>query len=71
MQVVNELIKHNKDFDLLVVPGMDHGSGGVYGDHKRYDFFVRYLLGENPPSWTAVENAVKPQMKSTSATSGR
>jgi len=28
MQVVNQLIKHNKDFDLLIVPGMDHGSGG-------------------------------------------
>jgi hypothetical protein len=57
--------------DLLVVPGMDHGSGGAYGDHKRYDFFVRHLLGVNPPSWTAVEGALKPQSKSTSATSGR
>jgi len=71
MQVVNQLIKHNKDFDLLVVPGMDHGSGGAYGDHKRYDYFVRHLLGINPPSWTAVEDALKPQSKSTSASSGR
>jgi dipeptidyl aminopeptidase/acylaminoacyl peptidase len=71
MQVVNQLIKHNKDFDLLVVPGMDHGSGGAYGDHKRYDFFVRHLLGINPPSWAAVEGALKPQLKSTSATNGR
>ncbi len=67
MQVVNQLIKHNKDFDLLVVPGMDHGSGGAYGDHKRYDFFVRYLLGLNPPSWAAVEDALKPQTKSTAS----
>ena len=71
MQVVNQLIKHNKDFDLLVVPGMDHGSGGTYGDHKRYDFFVRHLLGITPPSWAAVEGALKPQLKSTSATNGR
>jgi hypothetical protein len=71
MQVVNQLIKHNKDFDLLVVPGMDHGSGGAYGDHKRYDFFVRHLLGIHPPSWAAVEDALKPQSKSTSATNGR
>ena len=71
MQVVNQLIKHNKDFDLLVVPGMDHGSGGAYGDHKRYDFFVRNLLGVNPPPWVLVEEALKPQPKSTSATSGR
>jgi dipeptidyl aminopeptidase/acylaminoacyl peptidase len=67
MQVVNQLIKHNKDFDLLVVPGMDHGSGGAYGDHKRYDFFVRHLLGLNPPSWTAVEDALKPAVKSTAS----
>ena len=66
-QVVNQLIKHNKDFDLLVVPGMDHGSGGAYGDHKRYDFFVRHLLGLNPPSWTAVEDALKPAVKSTAS----
>jgi dipeptidyl aminopeptidase/acylaminoacyl peptidase len=71
MQVVNQLIKHNKDFDLLVLPGMGHGSGGAYGDHKRYDFFVRHLLGANPPSWAAVEEAVKPQAKSTAPSAGR
>ncbi|MFL6279160.1 MAG: S9 family peptidase, partial [Vicinamibacterales bacterium] len=67
MQVVNQLIKHNKDFELLVMPGMDHGSGGAYGDHKRYDFFVRHLLDIKPPSWTAVEEALKPQVKSSEA----
>ena len=71
MQVVNQLIKHNKNFELLVVPGMDHGSGGPYGDHKRYDFFVRHLLGVGPPSWAAVEKALKPQPTTTSAASGR
>jgi dipeptidyl aminopeptidase/acylaminoacyl peptidase len=71
MQVVNQLIKHNKNFEFLVVPGMDHGSGGAYGDHKRYDFFVRHLLGVNPPSWMALEKAKKPQTTSTSASSGR
>ena len=71
MQVVNQLIKHNKNFELLVVPGMDHGSGAAYGDHKRYDFFVRHLLGANPPAWSALEKAQKPQTTSTSASSGR
>ncbi|HSE16929.1 MAG TPA: prolyl oligopeptidase family serine peptidase [Pyrinomonadaceae bacterium] len=56
MQVVSQLIKHNKNFDLLVIPGANHGAGrsdryAVYGDHKRYDFFVRHLLGVNPPPW--------------------
>lgn len=26
----------------------------AYGDHKRYDFFVRNLLGLNPPAWNQV-----------------
>jgi dipeptidyl aminopeptidase/acylaminoacyl peptidase len=60
MQVVNQLIKHNKDFDLLVVPGGEHGAGrrgetAPYGEHKRFDFFVRHLLGVNPPDWQALE----------------
>ena len=43
MQVVNQLMKANKDFELLVIPGADHTNGGAYGDHKRFDFFVRHL----------------------------
>lgn len=66
MQVVNQLIKHNKDFDLLVVPGMDHGSGGAYGDHKRFDFFARHLLGVKPPDWKTIEDATKKKTTDTS-----
>jgi dipeptidyl aminopeptidase/acylaminoacyl peptidase len=57
LQVVNQLIKHNKNFDLLVVPGANHPAGrgndptAPYGDHKRFDFFVQHLLGMTPPSW--------------------
>jgi dipeptidyl aminopeptidase/acylaminoacyl peptidase len=68
MQVVNQLIKHNKDFDLLVVPGMDHGSGGAYGDHKRFDFFTRNLLGVTPPEWSVIETLMKKTTTTTSAT---
>jgi dipeptidyl aminopeptidase/acylaminoacyl peptidase len=50
MQVVNALIKANKDFDLLVIPNADHGQDGRYGDRRRKDFFVRHLLGVEPPS---------------------
>jgi dipeptidyl aminopeptidase/acylaminoacyl peptidase len=71
LQVVNQLIKHNRNFELLVVPGMDHGPGGAYGDHRRYDFFVEHLLGVHPPSWAALEKVLKTQTASTSATSGR
>jgi dipeptidyl aminopeptidase/acylaminoacyl peptidase len=55
MQVVNQLIKHGRNFDLLVIPGAGHGSGGAYGDHKRYDFFVRELLGTPPPKWAVFD----------------
>jgi dipeptidyl aminopeptidase/acylaminoacyl peptidase len=59
MQVVNQLIRHNKDFELLVIPGAGHGSGGAYGDHKRYDFFTKHLLDVKPPDWKALEAATK------------
>ena len=48
-QVVNALIKANKTFDLLVIPGAGHTSGGPYGDRKRNDFFVHHLMGVEPP----------------------
>ncbi|HMA25084.1 MAG TPA: prolyl oligopeptidase family serine peptidase, partial [Gemmatimonadaceae bacterium] len=50
MQVVNALIKANKSFDLLVIPGADHTNGGSYGERKRNDFFVHHLLGVEPPA---------------------
>ncbi|MEN6559992.1 MAG: prolyl oligopeptidase family serine peptidase [Acidobacteriota bacterium] len=59
MQVVNALIKAGKTFDLLVVPGAGHGLGGPYGERKMYDFFVRNLLGQNPPDWNAMPAAAK------------
>jgi dienelactone hydrolase len=54
MQVVNALIKADKTFDLLVVPGANHGSGGVYGEKRRNDFFVHHLLGLEPPDWNTL-----------------
>jgi dipeptidyl aminopeptidase/acylaminoacyl peptidase len=57
LQVVNQLIKHDKNFDLLGIPGANHTSGGPYGDHKRWDFFVQHLLGVTPPRWTPAMKA--------------
>ena len=49
MQVVNALIKADKDFDLLVVPGADHGvAGSPYGKRRLEDFFVSTLLHVQP-----------------------
>ena len=63
LQVVNQLIKHNKNFDLLVVPGANHPAGrgndptAPYGDRKRFDFFVQHLLGLTPPPWNGMSSA--------------
>lgn len=56
MQFVDALIKANKDFELVTVPGMAHSSGGAFGERKRKDFFVKHLLGVNPPSWKEIYN---------------
>ena len=55
MQVVNALVKANKDFELVVLPGVRHTMGESYGEHKRFDFFVRHLLNVNPPKWQELE----------------
>ena len=49
MQVVNALVRADKDFELLVVPGAGHGSAeSPYGQRRRMDFLVRHLLGVEP-----------------------
>jgi dipeptidyl-peptidase-4 len=49
MQVVNALIKADKDFDLVVMTGVGHGSAETpYGTRRRMDFLVRHLHGVAP-----------------------
>jgi dipeptidyl aminopeptidase/acylaminoacyl peptidase len=49
MQVVDALIKADKDFDLIIVPGAGHGVGErPYAWRRRADFFMRHLLPPNP-----------------------
>ncbi|MDJ0522936.1 MAG: prolyl oligopeptidase family serine peptidase [Planctomycetota bacterium] len=48
-KVVDALIRADKDFDLLVIPGQGHGAAGTpYGRRRQADFFVRHLLGVEP-----------------------
>lgn len=56
MQVANALIKAGKDFELVVIPGAAHTMGESFGEHKRYDFFVRHLMGILPPAWDEIKN---------------
>ena len=60
MQVVNALIKANKEFELLLIPNGSHGTArGAepvdYGARRLYDFFVRHLAGQPTPDWNALE----------------
>ena len=49
MQVANALVKADKDFDLLIIPGAGHGAAeSPYGKRRRMDYFVRHLLGVEP-----------------------
>jgi dipeptidyl aminopeptidase/acylaminoacyl peptidase len=61
MQVVNALIKAGKTFDLVFLPGQGHTWGGTWGDRKRYDFFVRNLLGVEPPNWNELDLKLEPE----------
>ena len=49
IQVVDALIKANKDFDLIIAPDRAHGLNEPYFIRRRWDYFVRYLLGAEPP----------------------
>jgi len=49
--VVEALEKANKDYDLVVFPNAAHGYGGFspYMMRRRWDYFVKNLLGGTPP----------------------
>ena len=49
MQVADALVKADKDFELLVMPGSNHGAGEKpYAARRRMDFFVRHLMRREP-----------------------
>jgi dipeptidyl-peptidase 4 len=48
--VVDALIRANKDFELIMFPNRGHGFGSEpYMVRRRWDFFVKHLLGAEPP----------------------
>ncbi|HEX8208677.1 MAG TPA: DPP IV N-terminal domain-containing protein [Longimicrobium sp.] len=49
--VVDALVKANKDFDLVIFPNARHGYGADSGYmmRRRWDYFVRNLMGAEPP----------------------
>jgi dipeptidyl aminopeptidase/acylaminoacyl peptidase len=48
--VADALIKANKEFDMLLIPNSGHGyAPASYVMRRRWDYFVRHLLGVEPP----------------------
>jgi len=61
MLVVNALIDANKDFDLLLLPNRGHGFGNEpYMMRRRWDYFVRHLLGAEPPQGYEIGRLERP-----------
>lgn len=48
LRMVDALIKAGKDFDMLVIPDASHGLPD-YSIKRRWDYFVRWLAGGEPP----------------------
>jgi dipeptidyl aminopeptidase/acylaminoacyl peptidase len=64
LQVVNALVKANKHFDMLYIPGQNHGVGVLASQHYLQDYFVHNLLGVEPPDWNKVSLPAEPQAAS-------
>ncbi len=49
--VIEALEKANKDYDLVLFPNSRHGYGpySLYMMRRRWDYFVKNLLGKEPP----------------------
>jgi dipeptidyl aminopeptidase/acylaminoacyl peptidase len=62
MLVADALIKANKDFDLLLLPNQNHGYGSAsaYMMRRRWDYFVKWLVGVEPPKEYRMDGAPTP-----------
>jgi len=50
LQLVDALIKADKDFDMFILPNRPHAcTGDPFFIRKRWEYFVRHLLGAEPP----------------------
>jgi dipeptidyl aminopeptidase/acylaminoacyl peptidase len=49
IQLIDELEKANRAFDLVWAPNRNHGLNEPYFIRRRWDYFVQYLMGATPP----------------------
>ena len=62
--VVEALVKANKDFDLIIFPNARHGFGAssFYMMRRRWDYFVKNLMGAEPPKEFEIKSKPDPRM---------
>lgn len=53
MRLADALVKADKDFDLIMIPGAEHALIGAqhYFMRRTWDYFVRHLHGSEPPAY--------------------
>ena len=55
VRLIDALVKENKDFELVLLPNRNHGyADDPYLTRRRWDFFVRHLMGAEPPEGNEV-----------------
>jgi dipeptidyl aminopeptidase/acylaminoacyl peptidase len=61
--VIEALEKANKDYDLIVFPNSPHGYGpySLYMTRRRWDYFVKNLLGIEPPKEYILKTKTDPR----------
>ncbi|HQU91812.1 MAG TPA: DPP IV N-terminal domain-containing protein [Pyrinomonadaceae bacterium] len=62
--VVDALTKANKDYDLVIFPNARHGYGedSFYMMRRRWDYFVKNLMGAEPPQEYKLTPKTDPRM---------
>ncbi|NCI47171.1 S9 family peptidase [Sediminibacterium soli] len=61
--VVEALEKANKDYDLVIFPNSRHGYGeySLYMTRRRWDYFVKHLMGAEPPKEYELKTKTDPR----------
>jgi dipeptidyl-peptidase 4 len=64
MRLVDALIRADKDFDLIVIPNDNHWflQHGHYFIRRQWDYLVRHLMGEEPPTYRIAPIPLNPEV---------
>jgi dipeptidyl aminopeptidase/acylaminoacyl peptidase len=65
LRVADALIRANKRFDFMILPGQRHGYGPMndYVFWRRLDYFAQHLLGAAPTDVDIVELTREQQIR--------